>query len=222
MKWPSSSASAARNSARISSSVIISQRGIRLRGGAPSTPRRAIRTRRLRLRKAAPIEPRKSGGADLRLRFQHVIWGADETDWMGDRLGRGLAYTCGCARHRKCARHKHACSRSADAAPPAGFAQDSAKPDAATANPAQEPVAAALPTVAPTPGIGQPDGRMSLQDQVTPIGREAAGFHDTWLLSLCAIICVDRPGAAAVGDDSLSPRRQTRCRRATRTTPRSR
>src|SRR4051812_41699339 len=76
-----------------------------------------------------------------------------------------------------------------NASPPAGFAQDSTKPDAATASPAQEPVAAALPTVAPTPGIGQPDGRMSLQDQVTPIGREAAAFHDDWLLALCAFIC---------------------------------
>jgi cytochrome c oxidase subunit 2 len=74
------------------------------------------------------------------------------------------------------------------AAPPAGFAQDATKPDAATASPAQEPVAAALPTVDPTPGIGQPDGRMMLQDQVTPIGREAASFHDYWLLPLCAAI----------------------------------
>ena len=75
-----------------------------------------------------------------------------------------------------------------NAAPPAGFAQDATKPDATTATPAQEPVASALPTVAPTPGIGEPDGRMMLQDQVTPIGKEAAGFHDYWLLPLCAII----------------------------------
>ena len=74
------------------------------------------------------------------------------------------------------------------AAPPAGFAQNANKPDAATATPAQEPVAAALPTVAPTPGIGQPDGRMGLQDQVTPVGQEAAAFHDNWLLLLCALI----------------------------------
>jgi hypothetical protein len=26
--------------------------------------------------------------------------------------------------------------------------------------------------------VGAPDGRMGIQDQVTPIGREAAGFHD--------------------------------------------
>ena len=31
---------------------------------------------------------------------------------------------------------------------------------------------------------------MTLQDQVTPIGREAASFHDYWLLPLCAIISV--------------------------------
>ncbi|HEX3677431.1 MAG TPA: cytochrome c oxidase subunit II [Sphingomicrobium sp.] len=72
------------------------------------------------------------------------------------------------------------------AAPPAGFAQNSNKPDTATATPAQEPVA--FPTMAPTPGIGQPDGRMGLQDQVGPIGHEAASFHDYILLPLCAII----------------------------------
>ena len=40
----------------------------------------------------------------------------------------------------------------------------------------------------PTPGIGEPDGRMGLQDQFTPIGEEAAAFHDGPLLWLCAII----------------------------------
>ncbi|MGE5561864.1 MAG: cytochrome c oxidase subunit II [Bacillota bacterium] len=75
-----------------------------------------------------------------------------------------------------------------NSAPPAAFAQNPNKPEAATAAPAQEPVAAALSTVAPTPGIGEPDGRMMLQDQVTPIGREAASFHDYWLLPLCAAI----------------------------------
>jgi cytochrome c oxidase subunit 2 len=73
--------------------------------------------------------------------------------------------------------------------PAAGFAQNPGQPEPATTTPGQEPVAAALPTVDPTPGIGQPDGRMSLQDQVTPIGREAAAFHNNWLLPLCAIIC---------------------------------
>jgi len=40
----------------------------------------------------------------------------------------------------------------------------------------------------PTPGIGEPDGRKGLQDQVTPIGREASAFHNNWLLTICAAI----------------------------------
>jgi cytochrome c oxidase subunit 2 len=66
------------------------------------------------------------------------------------------------------------------AVPPGGFAQNPNTPDAATAP----------PTVLPTPGIGEPDGRMMLQDQVTPIGEEAASFHDYWLLPLCVGICL--------------------------------
>ncbi len=42
--------------------------------------------------------------------------------------------------------------------------------------------------VAPTPGIGQPDGGKGIQEQVTPIGQEALGFHNNWLLPLCALI----------------------------------
>src|SRR5688572_22645708 len=42
----------------------------------------------------------------------------------------------------------------------------------------------------PTPGIGQPDGRMGLQDQVTPIGREAAWFHDVLLMPIITAISV--------------------------------
>jgi cytochrome c oxidase subunit 2 len=74
--------------------------------------------------------------------------------------------------------------------PPAGFAQNPNNPSPPTASATQEPTAAALPTVAPTPGIGEPDGRMGLQNQVTPIGEEASAFHNNWLLPLCAIICV--------------------------------
>jgi cytochrome c oxidase subunit 2 len=73
----------------------------------------------------------------------------------------------------------------------------SARSQAAPANPAQasqsnmvsskEPTNAqvAQSTMAsratPVPGIGQPDGRAHLQEQFTPIGREAAWFHD-WIL----------------------------------------
>lgn len=42
--------------------------------------------------------------------------------------------------------------------------------------------------VSPQPGIGQPDGRMNLQDQFTPIGREAASFHNYILLPAITII----------------------------------
>lgn len=40
----------------------------------------------------------------------------------------------------------------------------------------------------PTPGIGYPDGRKGMQDQVTPIGREGLAFHNYWLLPLCGLI----------------------------------
>ena len=70
--------------------------------------------------------------------------------------------------------------------PPAGTAQNPGKPDVGTAPAGAPPGVGVLP---PTAGIGQPDGRKGLQTQVTPVGREAAGFHDYWLLPLCGIIC---------------------------------
>jgi cytochrome c oxidase subunit 2 len=42
----------------------------------------------------------------------------------------------------------------------------------------------------PTPGVGEPDGRKGIQLQVTPIGEEAAAFHNNWLLLLCAVISI--------------------------------
>jgi cytochrome c oxidase subunit 2 len=53
---------------------------------------------------------------------------------------------------------------------------------------AQVAQATAAGRLTPTPGIGQPDGRMDFQDQVTPIGEEAAWFHNTILLPLIAAI----------------------------------
>jgi cytochrome c oxidase subunit 2 len=80
-------------------------------------------------------------------------------------------------------------------APPAGFAQEPGKPDAATAaaTPGQASAAAAPASSPynyskPVAGIGEPDGRIGVQDQVTPIGQEAASFHNNWLLPLCGII----------------------------------
>jgi cytochrome c oxidase subunit II len=72
--------------------------------------------------------------------------------------------------------------------PAAGTAQNPNKPDASTA-PAVVPgsVGHMLPTV----GVGEPSAcRMGIQDQVTPLGREALAFHNNWLLTLCAIISV--------------------------------
>ena len=42
----------------------------------------------------------------------------------------------------------------------------------------------------PEPGVGQPDGRMSLQDQFTPIGNEAAWFHNAILMPVITAICI--------------------------------
>ena len=76
----------------------------------------------------------------------------------------------------------------ASATPPAGTAQNPGKPDAPTA-PAVTPGSPGH--MMPTVGVGEPsDGRMGIQDQVTPIGREALAFHNNWLLTLCAIISV--------------------------------
>ena len=64
-----------------------------------------------------------------------------------------------------------------------------ASPADAAAAPASAPAAApAIDHVAPTPGIGVPDGRMGLQDQVTQVGQQAAGFHNNWLLTVCVVI----------------------------------
>ncbi len=68
-------------------------------------------------------------------------------------------------------------------------------PTATTTTAVATPVAAvakpAAPAeVIPTPGIGMPDGRLGLQDQVTPIGNEAANFHNHWLVPLCFAISI--------------------------------
>jgi cytochrome c oxidase subunit II len=68
----------------------------------------------------------------------------------------------------------------------------SAAPAAATPAPAAASPAPApsIDYVAPTPGIGVPDGRKGLQDQVTELGQRAADFHDNWLLLMCAVISI--------------------------------
>ena len=109
---------------------------------------------------------------------------------MGDRLGRGLAYTCGGASARERPPRARPGRRPDRGA--AGRHRPELRPSLTLRRkPAQDPSPRhRRPTVAPTPGIGEPDGRMGIQDQVTPIGREAAAFHDNWLLPLCALISV--------------------------------
>ncbi|WP_309601485.1 cytochrome c oxidase subunit II [Sphingomonas sp.] len=58
------------------------------------------------------------------------------------------------------------------------------------ANTAATPAPAALPTMAPTPGIGMPGGRYGIQDQVTDLGEQAKSFHNGPLLWMCALISI--------------------------------
>ena len=81
----------------------------------------------------------------------------------------------------------HGAAAAAVANPPAGTAQNAGKPDAPQT---EAIVPGTVGHALPTPGIGQPDGRKGIQTQVTPIGDEAVGFHNYWLLPLCAIISV--------------------------------
>jgi cytochrome c oxidase subunit 2 len=53
---------------------------------------------------------------------------------------------------------------------------------------AQVAQATAASRTSPIVGIGQPDGRMGIQDQVTPIGRQAAWFHNILLMPLITAI----------------------------------
>ncbi len=66
-------------------------------------------------------------------------------------------------------------------------------PGVATPNPTS-PVVAGKPGdivhIAPTPGVGMPTDKISLQPQVTPIGQEAAWFHNDILVPMMAIISI--------------------------------
>ena len=67
---------------------------------------------------------------------------------------------------------------------PGGTADPSANSPAAPATAAPGPV------TPPTPGLGVPDGRKGIQDQVTEIGQRAANFHNGPLLWMCALISI--------------------------------
>jgi cytochrome c oxidase subunit 2 len=75
----------------------------------------------------------------------------------------------------------------ASSAAPAGNAMAA---DPAGTGGAAQPAAAPFHYAAPTPGVGEPvPGGWSTQEQVTEVGRDAAAFHNIWLLGLCALIC---------------------------------
>ncbi|HET7708328.1 MAG TPA: cytochrome c oxidase subunit II [Sphingomicrobium sp.] len=57
-----------------------------------------------------------------------------------------------------------------------------------TSNPEAAQSTATIPTALPDKAIGHPNGFKGIQTQVTEIGREAAAFHNIWLLGLCVII----------------------------------
>jgi cytochrome c oxidase subunit 2 len=77
-----------------------------------------------------------------------------------------------------------AAAQAPSAAAPASSAaaQESASPAAPI------PAAAPAQVTPPTPGVGVPVGGKGIQEQVTGIGRQAASFHNNWLLLLCALI----------------------------------
>jgi cytochrome c oxidase subunit 2 len=72
---------------------------------------------------------------------------------------------------------------------PAATAPAAATPAPADAAAAATP-APSIDYAAPTPGIGVPDGRKGVQDQVTALGQQAADFHDNWLLTVCVAISI--------------------------------
>ncbi len=85
--------------------------------------------------------------------------------------------------------------------PPAAAPQAAATPVAAAPAPTAAPAPAAAPVAAPVAapaidyaapvrGIGAPDGRKGIQQQVTEVGQDAASFHNGPLLIMCAAISI--------------------------------
>ena len=72
---------------------------------------------------------------------------------------------------------------------PAAAAAAAATPVTADAPANAAAAAPAIPSVPADAEFGVPrPGALGLQEQVTDIGREAAAFHNIWLLTLCALI----------------------------------
>ncbi|MGQ0558322.1 MAG: cytochrome c oxidase subunit II [Sphingosinicella sp.] len=77
----------------------------------------------------------------------------------------------------------------ANAAAPVAAAPAASSPAGEAAAPAAETERPPAPAAtAPTPGIGQPDGRAALQDQFSPLGREAAWLHNDLIMPIISVI----------------------------------
>ena len=142
----------------------------------------------MRLRKPAPIEPRKSGDAHLRLRSQRMATGVKMKliGWAIALAAAGLtpaAAQTPATRLRP--RQRLLPTRRGDAA-----RRDRAGRDQARRRPAGRSVPGSVGHMIPTPGIGEPDGRKGIQDAGHADRRGAVGFHNNWLLPLCASISV--------------------------------
>src|SRR5580765_1289225 len=130
--------------------------------------------RRLRVRKATPIERATPMGAPAPASPNRMPTGVKMKliGWAIALAAAGL-------------------TPAAAQGPASSPAPAAASPSVAPAPAAKAPAAIVPGSVGhalPTPGIGEPDGRKGIQVQVTPIGEEAAYFHDDWLLPLCAVI----------------------------------
>jgi cytochrome c oxidase subunit 2 len=83
-----------------------------------------------------------------------------------------------------------AATAQAPAATSAAPAATTAAPADAAANAVAATPAPSIDYAAPSPGIGVPDGRKGIQDQVTELGQRAEAFHDNWLLLMCGVISI--------------------------------
>src|SRR5262245_34686890 len=186
MKWPSSSASASRNSAKISSSVTciscIFAEGNR-RAGAPyqlaanSCPNDGLRDRDVPPIRPPIFGPAGAGGASFATESIGVTMKL--MGWAIALAAAGLTRAAAVAAAPQAA------------APEAATPAPVAAPADAAAAAAATPAAPAIDHLAPTPEVGMPvPGSKGIQTQVTALGQQAADFHDNWLLLMCGVISV--------------------------------
>ena len=196
--------------------LVVAHHRQRRLGRAREPLQHLARKTRLRLRKAAPIEAANSRGAVLAFRSQRMSnRGEDETDWMGDRLGRGRAYTGSGADAQLRPPRLH---RAAATTPPPSGRHRPELPASPTLRASRQPSSPAgrprfadarhrparRPQGHPGPGHADRPGGARLPQRLA-----AAAVRDHQRL---------RPRPAGHRARPLPPRRQSRRRRAIRTT----